>query len=350
MKHRGSTRQSGVFVILAAGMLSAVILTVGVVLDLGRVYVFHTQLQNTADACALAAAAELNGRTGVLASPNATGVLVSTTTAQRADATLRADAAGKLVVSHWNAAYPGMSAVATLSFSRSLNNTYASAASVATPPRMVARCRVTSETGLVASVLQLFGLSDLIDYARAVATAGLMPASQVCALPLAVTGTLPTPTSLVPRPSVPDTVLSVIQYSNASGTPAELVQKWGQCSVPTQGASVSVLATLDAADSPDAAAVRTALTHRYDSAPDCASGGACARRLVVLPRVDAEGKVQDWLCMELKTADASGRMYHKGYAYNSLAAGTGKLSPFSNCVAAGVPGTQGGPFVPTLFQ
>lgn len=58
-KHSGRRREDGVVAIVAALMLVALMGFAGLVLDLGRLYVNKTELQNAADACALAAANEL---------------------------------------------------------------------------------------------------------------------------------------------------------------------------------------------------------------------------------------------------------------------------------------------------
>jgi hypothetical protein len=58
-KHSSRRREDGVVAIVAALTLVALMGFAGLVLDLGRLYVNKTELQNAADACALAAANEL---------------------------------------------------------------------------------------------------------------------------------------------------------------------------------------------------------------------------------------------------------------------------------------------------
>lgn len=56
---RQATRQRGAVAVLVALLLVALIGAAGIVLDLGRLFVARAELQNAADACALAAAREL---------------------------------------------------------------------------------------------------------------------------------------------------------------------------------------------------------------------------------------------------------------------------------------------------
>jgi hypothetical protein len=59
--HRRSQREHGAVAVLVALMLAVLIGAAGIVLDLGRLFVVKTELQNAADACALAAVRELTG-------------------------------------------------------------------------------------------------------------------------------------------------------------------------------------------------------------------------------------------------------------------------------------------------
>ena len=56
---RGARRQRGVVSVIVALTLAVLIGCVGLALDLGKLYVARSELQNSADACALAAARDL---------------------------------------------------------------------------------------------------------------------------------------------------------------------------------------------------------------------------------------------------------------------------------------------------
>lgn len=57
-------QQSGAFMVMMAIMLAVLIGFAALALDVGRVFVLRAEMQNAADAAALAAAAELNGKSG----------------------------------------------------------------------------------------------------------------------------------------------------------------------------------------------------------------------------------------------------------------------------------------------
>ena len=58
-RQRHDVRQRGAVAVLVALILVVLLGAAGIVLDLGRLFVAKTELQNAADACALAAAREL---------------------------------------------------------------------------------------------------------------------------------------------------------------------------------------------------------------------------------------------------------------------------------------------------
>lgn len=78
MKFLASTgkRQSGAVAVLVALSLFVLVGMIGLVLDLGHLYIIKTELQNASDACALAAARELNGDANSLTRAENAGITV----------------------------------------------------------------------------------------------------------------------------------------------------------------------------------------------------------------------------------------------------------------------------------
>jgi Putative Flp pilus-assembly TadE/G-like len=66
--------QSGAVAVIVALTLAVLIGVVGLALDLGKLYVVKSELQNSADSCALAAARDLTGATIDLSVPEAAGI------------------------------------------------------------------------------------------------------------------------------------------------------------------------------------------------------------------------------------------------------------------------------------
>src|SRR4051794_2046304 len=71
-------RQAGAVAIATAISLVALIGFLGVVIDLGRLYVMKSELQNAADSCALAASWELDGNANALTRAENSGIPVGT--------------------------------------------------------------------------------------------------------------------------------------------------------------------------------------------------------------------------------------------------------------------------------
>ncbi len=71
-------QQRGAVAIIVALSIFVLIGMIGLAIDLGRMFVIKTELQNAADACALAAAKELNGLEGAKTRADAVGILVGT--------------------------------------------------------------------------------------------------------------------------------------------------------------------------------------------------------------------------------------------------------------------------------
>lgn len=165
-------RERGVVAVLVAASMAVLIGFVGLALDLGKLYVAKTELQNSADACALAAARELTGaNTNQLTLAEAAGI----TTGELHDVLFQDE---QVVISG-------------VTFSTSLTGTYQSAftGSGATDMRF-ARCEA-SRTGIanwliqVLNILPGISIGDQTVSASAVAT--LSP-SQItsCAVPVGI--------------------------------------------------------------------------------------------------------------------------------------------------------------------
>ena len=75
-KNLGRNFQNGAVAIIVALSLPVLIGMAGLALDLGKLYVTKTELQNAADACALSAAVELDGTTSQIAKAESVGLAV----------------------------------------------------------------------------------------------------------------------------------------------------------------------------------------------------------------------------------------------------------------------------------
>ena len=71
-------QQRGAVAIMVGLSIAVLIGMIGLAIDLGRMFVIKTEMQNAADACALAAARELDGNTDALDRADDSGVLVGT--------------------------------------------------------------------------------------------------------------------------------------------------------------------------------------------------------------------------------------------------------------------------------
>lgn len=70
--------QRGAIAIIIGISIAVLVGMIGLALDLGRMFVIKTELQNAADACALAAARELDGNTDAITRADAVGILIGT--------------------------------------------------------------------------------------------------------------------------------------------------------------------------------------------------------------------------------------------------------------------------------
>lgn len=138
---------------------------IGLAIDLGRMFVIKTELQNAADACALAAAKELNGA---------------------ADAITRADAAGILVGTRNTVNFQGQAAAVTatsLTYSAELSPNSAYNRTIAPAAARFAMCTLSRPNiGMLFMGVRGFGNQTVGAYA----VATLAPSQTTCAIPLGV--------------------------------------------------------------------------------------------------------------------------------------------------------------------
>lgn len=163
---RGRDSQRGGVLLVVALSLTVLLGAVGLAVDGGRLYTAKTELQNAADACALAASHELSG-------------------AVAPDAFDRAEAAGRLVAMRHKVDFQGSALTTTevsLAYAASLGGAWVAASTAGSTARHV-RCSV-SRAGLKPFLMQILGQGDTT--LSATATATLVPGQTGCALPLAL--------------------------------------------------------------------------------------------------------------------------------------------------------------------
>ena len=344
MKYGPSVRQEGVFTIISTLAAVVVLLFLGIVVDAGRMMVVHAEMQNAADACALAAAAELNNSTD-------------------GSAPSRAALVGQQLVLNWyrqNFQSEAIeSAEVDIQFSSAINGTYTAAGSA---NARVAQCTLT-HSGLSSVLMKLADITTLLPHA--VARAGLVPGGNVCALPLV----LPLPRDpnntkqllytkyKINDPTSPTySLTSSLQLAEFSGgapqpdsTYTAQIAKWGTCMVSTTPHLIT-LGTLSPV-------FVTALNSRYANDPELgASTGTTPRRVLTVPVVDSTTSKTDtrWACLELTGADT---FKFLGYSNDGTFVPPAGTKPW--CIASGLPlgiykvgavTYTTGPFVPALLQ
>ena len=164
-------QQRGVVAIIVGLSIAAMVGFAGLAIDAGRLYVTKTELQNAADACALAASFELNGAPTI---PPANFAL--------------AENAGLLVAERNRVGFQGAQidrADVTVEFSNLLSGG-AWLTAGANPPgdARYVRCTIP-EAGIAPMFMQVLGAGP--STVRAAATASLVPSQQVCnGIPLAM--------------------------------------------------------------------------------------------------------------------------------------------------------------------
>jgi Flp pilus assembly protein TadG len=335
MTHNPRSSQRGVFTVITA--LAAVLLVVvlGFVVDGSRLMVVQGELQNATDACALSAAAELNGLPG---------------------ASLRAAASGSRVASTLNKQNFQSTAAAVspsdVRFSTSLNGVYvaAPASTTATTNYRFVEC-TAMHTGWINLVMDWAGFGDSLPVATS--RAGLQRTRKVCAPPLALVVRSATgPDFGYTSATTAAVVLTNLRYADLVNTSltgadaqyANLLAQSGVCGVTT------VAGTMVGVDGPNtmATSLSTALKARYESDPTYGTGtGLSNRRLMAVPFVNASSttssSVLGWACLELGPGGS--------VTYRSDARRLTSSLPSSNCVTVGVGGNAAeGPYAPTLAR
>ena len=160
-------QQRGAVAVIVALSMVVLVSFVGLALDLGKLFVTKTELQNSADACALAAARELTGAsTNQLTLAEAAGIATGTSNNvqfQNSPVTVNAD---------------------DVTFSDTLNGTYLTKDAVANALTMrFARCTV-QRSDIANWFIQVLGIGN--QQVNATAVASLVPGQTTCAVPAGV--------------------------------------------------------------------------------------------------------------------------------------------------------------------
>jgi Putative Flp pilus-assembly TadE/G-like len=180
--------QRGAVAVVVALCLVAMFASLGLVIDLGRMFVTKTELSNAADACALAAAAELKPPIDLIALTRAESA--ATTVGQRN----AVDFQGTPVV-----VVPD----STVTFSDHLNGVYLAKNSIAVgsmASMKYAKCEL-QQTGILPLFMQTAGFGPQTVASHAVAS--LIPGITNCGLPVAMCQVSPPPSSC-PGGGTPD--------------------------------------------------------------------------------------------------------------------------------------------------
>lgn len=173
-------RQRGAAAVLVALSLIALVGMVGIVVDLGRLFVMRSELQNAADACALAAARELDGDPTALTRAENAGIRVGTGNAVNFQST------------------PVAIVPADVRFSTALsdgaggNTNYLSQADGAPINSRYAMCTL-SRPGVPMTLSMVLGVGAL-QSVSSLAVATLAPAQSSCAIPMGICTRGPAPT------------------------------------------------------------------------------------------------------------------------------------------------------------
>ncbi len=213
----GHNWQKGTVAIIVALSLPVMIGMAGLALDLGKLYVTKTELQNAADACALAAAVELDGTASQFAIAESRGIVV-----------------GQLNKSFFQSTAVAFPVDDAVKFSTSLNGSYltktAAAGSGAPTDYKFVQCTANREDvpNYLIPVLGVLGstVASSSDVAAA-AVASNRPGQTTCALPIGICS------SAVPNTTPAGTWLEGA-LSGGNGTSGSY--KWVDFSAPNGGA------------------------------------------------------------------------------------------------------------------
>jgi len=183
----GRRYQKGAVAIIVGLCIVVLVGFLGLVADLGRLFITKTELSNAADACALAAAAELKGDTESLNRAESAGITVG----QRNNVNFQGDAVSVLVNSD-------------VTFSETLTGTYFAKTAVAAasiPNMKYAKCTLP-QTGIMPWFMQVMGAGAQTVTAHAVAA--LSPSQTSCAIPVGMCSKAASPPASCPDGSAPD--------------------------------------------------------------------------------------------------------------------------------------------------
>lgn len=183
----GRRYQKGAVAIIVGLCIVVLVGFLGLVADLGRLFITKTELSNAADACALAAAAELKGDVESLNRAESAGITVG----QRNSVNFQDDAVSIVVNSD-------------ITFSDTLTGTYftKNAVAAASIPNMkYAKCTLP-ESGIMPWFMQVMGAGAQTVTAHAVAA--LSPSQTNCAIPVGMCSKAASPPSSCPDGSAPD--------------------------------------------------------------------------------------------------------------------------------------------------
>lgn len=173
-KHVGMRRKErGAVAILVALALVALIGFVGLALDLGKLYVVKSELQNSADSCALAAARDITGATIDLSVAEAAGIT-----------------AGHYNYAYFQNAPVALAVESNVLFTDSLNNPFLAKSAVSSPSTIkYVKCN-TSLTNIPNWFMQVLSMLPGVTIANAAvsafAVATISPAQTTCAIPVFV--------------------------------------------------------------------------------------------------------------------------------------------------------------------
>ncbi len=222
-------QQRGTVAVIVALSMVVLVGFVGLALDLGKLFVTKTELQNSADACALAAARELTGgSTNQLTLAEAAGIATGTSNNvqfQNSPVTVNAD---------------------DVTFSDTLNGTYLTKDAVANALTMrFARCTV-QRSDIANWFVQVLGIGN--QQVNATAVASLVPGQTTCAVPAGVCQAdiaAAVPGTWIQGALGPNGDLTGgfkwIDYSPPSGGASELsnlITGTGTCNLPAVGSIV----------------------------------------------------------------------------------------------------------------
>lgn len=171
LRVKARRKEQGAIAIMVALAIVALIGFVGLALDLGKLYVVKSELQNSADSCALAGARDLTGATIDLAVAEAAGIT-----------------SGHLNHAFFQNTPVQLSTDSDVLFSDSLSNPFLAKTAIASPSSIKYVKCTTQLTGIANWFMQVLNLvpgvtiADAAVSATAVATIG--PAQTTCAIPV----------------------------------------------------------------------------------------------------------------------------------------------------------------------